>query len=436
MKDAEIRGKILDLVAEYARLNSHRDFIPGETWIHYSGRVFDESEYKNLVDASLDGWITTGHYSGRFESAFSDFMGVYSAIIVNSGSSANLIALSSLTSPLLGERRLMKGDEVITVAAGFPTTVNPIIHNGMIPVFLDVSLGTYNVKADLIDEAISDRTKAIMISHTLGNPFDLGIVTKVARKHGLLLVEDNCDALGSEYKGRKTGTFGDLATSSFFPAHHITMGEGGAVVTQDPQLERIVRSFRDWGRDCYCDLGASNTCGMRFSQKFGKLPFGYDHKFVYSHIGYNLKATDLQAAVGLAQLEKLPGFIEQRKRNFQTLYSGLKEYEDLLILPEATKGSDPSWFGFPISVRSGVGFSRRDLVRHLEGRKIMTRMIFGGNLLRQPAYLDIEKRVYGSLSNTDFVMNNSFFVGVYPGIREEEIEYMLDSFAKYLRRHR
>ena len=428
----ELRKRILTLVSEYVRTNEPEDFVPRKNWIHYAGRVFDENEFVNLVDAALDGWVTAGRFTEEFESSLASYLGAYSSLTVNSGSSANLVTVSSLTSPLLGDRRLKKGDEVITVAAGFPTTVNPIIQNGLIPVFLDVEPGTYNIKADLIDDAISDRTKAIVIAHALGNPFDLETVTKIARKHNLFLIEDNCDALGSEYRGRKTGTFGDLTTSSFYPAHHITMGEGGAVVTQSPELDRIARSFRDWGRDCYCETGASDTCGVRFTQKFGNLPFGYDHKYVYSHVGYNLKATDLQASLGVAQLKKLPEFVKTRKRNFKLIREGLEDYENFLMLPEATPNSDPSWFGFPITVRKNEFFNRGGLVKHLEKNKVMTRMIFGGNLLKQPAYLDIKHRTYGDLSNTDYIMDNSFFIGVYPGIDDIRIEYMLDTFKEFM----
>lgn len=429
----EIRTKILDLVAEYSMSKNSRSFVPGESWIHYAGRVFDHSEYVNLVNASLDGWITSGSYTEKFEGSLSEYLGSYSSLIVNSGSSANLVAVTSLTSHLLEGRELKKGDEVITVAAGFPTTVNPIIQNGLIPVFVDVDIGSYNVKTNLIDEAITERTKAIVLAHTLGNPFDIDTVTKIASEHGLFLIEDNCDALGSEYRGKKTGTFGDLATSSFYPAHHITMGEGGAVITQSPEFDRIARSFRDWGRDCYCETGASDTCGMRFTQKFGNLPYGYDHKYVYSHIGYNLKATDLQAALGVAQLEKLPEFVGARKNNFRAIHETLESYEEFLILPEATKHSVPSWFGFPITVKEGSPFNRSELVRHLEKNRIMTRMIFGGNLLKQPAYLNIAHRTAGKLDNTDTIMNNSFFIGVYPGIGSEQIDYIADVFRTFFR---
>ncbi|EQD65977.1 dehydratase RfbH, partial [mine drainage metagenome] len=364
----------------------------------------------------LDEWITAGRYSEEFEYQLSHFLGVYSAMIVNSGSSANLVALSSLTSPSLGNDRMSKGDEVITVAAGFPTTVNPIVQNGMVPVFVDIEEGTYNINPDQIEDAISDRTKAIMVAHTLGNPFNLNKISKISKDYSLFLIEDNCDALGSEYKGKKTGSFGDLSTLSFYPAHHITMGEGGAVMTNNPKLERIARSFRDWGRDCYCETGASNSCGMRFTQQFGELPLGYDHKFVYSHIGYNLKGTDLQAAIGVAQLRKLDQFITARKNNFDYLYSRLKEHEELFILPKKLKESNPSWFAFPLTVRKDASFSRNEITSFLEDKKIMTRTLFAGNLIRQPAYIGVDKRIASSLEVTDNTMLNSFFIGVYPGL--------------------
>jgi CDP-6-deoxy-D-xylo-4-hexulose-3-dehydrase len=434
MNQKDIRQKILSLVKEYACIvNSRKEFIQGNTQIQFAGRVFDEEEYINLVDAALDAWLTTGRFAEKFENSLAEFFGLKSCLLVNSGSSANLIALSSLTSSTLKEKQIKRGDEVITVAAGFPTTVNPIIQNGLIPVFLDVDIGTYNIKVDLLEEAITDKTKAIMLAHTLGNPFDLDEVTRIARKYDLYLIEDTCDALGSTYRGKKVGTFGDLATVSFYPAHHITMGEGGAVVTNDLNLSKIATSFRDWGRDCYCAPGASNTCGKRFTQQFGSLPLGYDHKYVYSHIGYNLKLTDIQAAVGVAQLQKLPQFIEKRKKNYSLLYEYLKKYEEFLILPKATPKSDPSWFGFPITVRDNVKFTRSEIVQFLEKNKIMTRMLFGGNLTRQPAYKDVNYRIFGDLKNTDKVMNEAFFIGVYPGITDEMIDYILNTFDRYFK---
>ena len=428
-----LRNQIITLTRKFGKLSTKNEFSPGKSWVHYAGRVFDENEFVSLVSSSLDGWITSGQYTQDFERELSGYFGSYSSLIVNSGSSANLIALSTLTSAYLEKRALKKGDEIITVAAGFPTTLNPIIQNGLRPVFVDVDLGTYNAIPGIVKEAIDSNVKGIMLAHTLGNPFDVGEITKLCKDNELFLIEDNCDALGSEYDGKKTGSFGNLATVSFYPAHHITMGEGGAVITSDPVLDRIARSFRDWGRDCYCETGASDSCGMRFGQKFGDLPHGYDHKYVYSHIGYNLKATDIQAALGLAQLAKLPAFVKRRKKNFSQLLKALKEYENLLILPHPTPHSDPSWFGFPITVRSRSGFKRSDLVSFLEKNRIMTRMLFGGNLLKQPAYMGVDKRVVGDLKNTDTVMNNSFFVGVYPGINEDAMSYMIDIFDNFLK---
>ena len=418
---------------EFIASSNVETFVPGQTIIPFAGRVFDSSEIVNLVDAALDTWLTTGRYAEKFEYQFAEFFGLSSCSLVNSGSSANLIALTSLTSPKLEERRLKPGDEVITVAAGFPTTVNPIVQNNLIPIFVDVELGTYNISTKNLEEAITERTKAIMLAHTLGNPFDLGKIMQLVNKYDLFLIEDCCDALGSTYDGKMVGTFGDFATSSFYPAHHITMGEGGAVLTNSTEYERLVRSFRDWGRDCYCDPGASNTCGRRFEQQHGDLPYGYDHKYVYSHIGYNLKLTDLQAAVGVAQLKKLPSFIEKRKDNFIRLKEGLKKYSEFFILPEATSSSDPSWFAFPITVKESAPFTRNEIVAHLEANKIMTRMLFGGNLTRQPAYKDVKYRIFGELINTDIVMNRNFFIGVYPGITDEMIEYILHVFDKFIR---
>ena len=434
--DKEKREKILELVASYVESKPVEKFIPGKTWIRYAGRVFDADEYVSLVDAALDGWITAGKYSEEFEYQFSKYLGVYSSMIVNSGSSANLIAMSSLTSSSLGKDRLMPGEEVITVAAGFPTTVNPIVQNGAVPVFVDVQEDTYNINIDEIKDAISEKTKAIMVAHTLGNPFDVDSILRIAKDNNLYLVEDNCDALGSTYKGRMTGTFGDFSTVSFYPAHHITMGEGGAVNTNNPNLARIARSFRDWGRDCYCETGASDSCGMRFTQKFGELPLGYDHKYVYSHIGYNLKATDLQAAVGVAQLKKLGTFIDLRKKNFKSLYNRIRQYEDYFILPKSLPGTEPSWFAFPLTVRKDSGFTRREIVESLERNKIMTRTIFAGNLTKHPAYIGVNKRIASSLEITDNIMNQSFFIGVYPGINEEMLEYIGYTFDEIMRKHK
>ncbi len=432
---AELRNHILDLVAAYYELAwLDEPFIPGKSHVPVSGKVFDANELIHLVDASLDFWLTTGRYAEKFEREFARFLGIRHAILCNSGSSANLLALSALTSPKLKERRLKPGDEVVTVAAGFPTTVNPIVQNGLVPVFLDIELGTYNVDIRFLEEAISPRTKAIMLAHTLGNPFNLDAVLDVATRHNLWLIEDNCDALGSTYNGKLTGTFGDLATVSFYPAHHITMGEGGAVLTNQPLLKKLVESFRDWGRDCWCPPGTDNTCGKRFEWQLGELPYGYDHKYTYSHIGYNLKLTDMQAAVGVAQLKKVPRFIEVRKRNWKLLHDGLKPLEEFFILPKATPNSDPSWFGFLITVRPEAPFSRRDLVRYLESRKIATRLLFGGNLTRQPAYQGMPYRVVGELSNTDLVMNQSFWVGVYPGLTAEMLDFIVDVIKVFVKR--
>ena len=427
---------ILELVREYYEAAfPEREFIPGTTPISYAGRVFDDREIANLVDSGLDFWLTTGRFADEFEKSFAKFFGRRHAHLVNSGSSANLLALTTLTSPKLDERprkwggraALKPGDEVITVAAGFPTTLNPIIQNRCIPVFVDITVPTYNIDVSRLEEALSERTAAVMIAHTLGNPFDLDAVTAFARRHNLWLVEDCCDALGSTYKGRQVGTFGDLATVSFYPAHHMTMGEGGCVLEDRGLLKMLVDSYRDWGRDCWCDPGKSNTCGKRFGWEQGELPFGYDHKYTYSAIGYNLKVTDMQAAVGMAQLAKVPGFIEARRRNFALLYERVADMEEFFILPKATEGADPSWFGFPLAIREGAPFTRPEVINHLEDRKISTRLLFGGNLIRQPAYLGIEHRVAGDLTNTDFVMNNVFWIGVYPGLTTAMIDYMAES---------
>jgi CDP-6-deoxy-D-xylo-4-hexulose-3-dehydrase len=424
----DLRARILDLVGEYcAEAFPPQDFVPGTSKVPVSGKVFDAAEMRALVDSALDFWLTTGRFADRFEREFARWCGVRDCLLVNSGSSANLLAVSALTSPKLGKRRLVPGDEVITVAAGFPTTVNPILQNGLVPVFVDVTVPTYNVDVNQLDAALSPRTRAMILAHTLGNPFDLEAVTKFARQHDLWLIEDCCDAVGSTYQGRKVGTFGDLATTSFYPAHHITMGEGGAVLTEQPLLRSIVESFRDWGRDCWCQPGCDNTCGKRFDWQLGGLPYGYDHKYTYSHVGYNLKATDMQAAVGVAQMEKLDGFIESRRRNFEALRAGLGELEEFFILPEATAGSEPSWFGFPLAVRENAPFTRNQVTQYLEERKIATRLLFGGNLVRQPAYHERAFRVAGSLKNADFVMNQVFWIGLYPGIGPEILDYMLET---------
>ena len=436
-RDAELRAHILELVKEYHHERFARGpFDPAKDAVHYAGRVFDEQELVNLVDSSLDFFLTASRYADEFENSFAEWLGLASASVVNSGSSANLVALTALTSPRLGERRLRPGDEVITVAAGFPTTLAPIIQNGLIPVFVDVNLGDYTAIPERIEEAIGPKTRALFMAHTMGVPFELDTVLRLAKEDNLWVIEDNCDALGSRYGGQLTGTFGDLATISFYPAHHITMGEGGAVVTNDETLGRIVRSIRDWGRDCYCAGGENNTCGKRFSQQFGDLPFGYDHKYVYTDVGYNLKVTDMQAAVGVAQLAKLDAFIERRKANFNALYKMLEPYQDRLILPRATHNSDPAWFGFVITVRDDAGFSRLDLTRFLEANRIETRNLFAGNLLRQPAFTGIEHRTVGDLRNTDTVMNQTFFVGVYPGIGESQLDYMGNAFERFMKGER
>jgi len=424
-----IRERILGLVREYhaAEYAQPRPFEPGITPIQCAARVFDEHEMVLLVDASLDFWLTTGRYAAEFEAAFARFFGLRHALLVNSGSSANLLALSALTSSRLGERRLKPGDEVITVAAGFPTTVNPILQNRLIPVFVDVTIPTYNIDASQLEAARSERTRAIVVAHTLGNPFDVEAVTAFARKHDLWLIEDCCDAAGATYGGQLVGTFGDLASVSFYPAHQMTMGEGGCVLTDRPLLKTLVESFRDWGRDCWCNPGDSNTCGKRFGWKLGELPAGYDHKYIYSHIGYNMKVTDMQAAVGVAQLAKLPDFIAARRRNFKMLYEGLKDLEAHFVLPEPTPNSDPSWFGFPLAVRPGAPFTRLQVVEHLEASKIATRELFGGNLVRQPLYRESEYRVVGELKNSDFVMENAFWIGVYPGLTTAQIEFMIET---------
>jgi len=425
----QLRSQILGLVREYHDAAFAPDeFRPGETQIHFAGRVFDDQELVHLVDASLDFWLTTGRYAERFERSFARLFGLRHALLVNSGSSANLVALSCLTSPKLGKRRVRPGDEVITVASSFPTTVNPIVQNGLVPVFVDVDIPTYNIDVQMLEAALSDRTRAIMVAHTLGNPFDLDAVTAFAKEHDLWLIEDCCDALGSTYRGKMVGTFGDLASVSFYPAHHITMGEGGCVLTNKGRLKVLAESFRDWGRDCWCAPGKENTCGKRFEHQLGELPYGYDHKYIYSHIGYNLKVTDMQAAVGVAQLEKLDSFTQARRRNFQLLHVGLQDLQEHLILPEATPHSDPSWFGFPLALREESPISRDHILRFMNDRKIATRLLFGGNLLRQPAYLDVNHRRVGDLARADFVMNRVFWVGVYPGLTDASVQYMIESF--------
>ena len=429
-----LREQISALVGQYYQTAfAAPAFVAGESKIPVSGKVFDAEELQLLVESGLDFWLTSGRFTEDFERGLARFFHLRNAMVVNSGSSANLLAVTALTSPQLGKRQLLPGDEVITVAAGFPTTVNPIIQNQLIPVFIDASIPTYNGNMDLLEQALSPRTRALIFAHTLGNPFNLEAVTAFAKQHNLWLIEDCCDALGATYNGRHVGGFGDLATVSFYPAHHITLGEGGAVLTNRPTLKKIVESFRDWGRDCWCETGFDNTCGQRFEWQLGQLPYGYDHKYTYSHIGYNLKATDMQAAVGLAQLKKLPHFIETRRRNFDQLYTGLKPLEDFLILPEATPNSQPSWFGFPITVREDAPFRRTDIIAFLEQRRIGTRLLFGGNLLRQPAYQHLNCRVISDLAEFDRIMNHTFWVGVYPGLTPAMLDYVLDSFAEFVK---
>ena len=409
------------------------EFKAGETPVPVSGKVLDSSDFVSLVDSSLDGWLTAGRFTEDFQRKLGKFVGARKTLFVNSGSSANLIALSALTSPKLGKRALKPGDEVLTVAMGFPTTVNPIIQNGLRPVVVDVQMGTYDAFPDMLREAISSKTKAIMMAHTLGNPFDLDTVQELCEKHGLWLIEDSCDALGSTYKGKRTGSFGDTATVSFYPAHHITTGEGGAVFSKSPLVAKQVESFRDWGRDCYCETGHDNTCQKRFGWQLGDLPVGYDHKYTYSHIGYNLKATDMQAALGVTQLAKLESFIEARRSNFKYLYEKLKNVEGL-ILPRATEHSEPSWFGFPITLDPSHPVNREDLLRHLETLKIGTRLMFAGNLMKQPAYRNVDFRVVGNLQNTDIVMLRTFWVGVYPGLTNEMLDYVAHSISEFMAR--
>ena len=426
------RNRILDLVKDYAATKlATQPFIAGETTVPVSGKVLDPADFAALVDASLDGWLTAGRFHKDFESGLADYVGAKSALFVNSGSSANLVALSGLTSPKLGKRALQPGDEVLTVAAGFPTTVNPIIQNGLRPVLVDIELGTYDAISERLREAVSSKTKAIMMAHTLGNPFDLDTVRELCKEHGLWLIEDSCDALGSTYDGQKTGSFGDTATVSFYPAHHITTGEGGAVFVKSPLVRKQVESFRDWGRDCYCETGCDNTCNKRFEWQLGDLPLGYDHKYIYSHIGYNLKATDMQAALGVSQLSKIDRFVQARKDNFQYLSTKLANVEGL-ILPVATPKSDPSWFGFPITLDPFHSVNREELLRFLDSRKIGTRLLFAGNLTKQPAYRNVDFRVVGDLTNTDIVMNRTFWVGTYPGLTQEMLDYIAESISEFM----
>ena len=443
-KKEELKSQILELTREYYRLTHAQkpEFEEGKTFVNYGGRYYDDEEMVNLVDSSLDFWLTAGPWAHKFETRLAKWLGVKYCAVTNSGSSANLLAFYALTSPKLGERAIKRGDEVITVAAGFPTTVNPIIQFGAVPVFVDVKTSTFDIDESLLKDAYSPKVKAVMLAHSLGNPFNLKAVKAFCEKHNLWLIEDNCDALGSEYTidcvTKKTGTWGHIGTSSFYPPHHMTMGEGGAVYTDDPLLDKIVRSFRDWGRDCWCVGGVDNTCKMRFTGKFGELPEGYDHKYVYSHFGFNLKITDMQAAIGCAQLEKLDRIVEARRKNWQTLYEGLKDLPQLMM-PEPEEGSNPSWFGFLIAVRPEAGFTRNELTGFLESRKIQTRNLFAGNLLRHPAFDEMRKscegyRVVGELKNTDFVMNNGFWIGVYPGMKPEMLNWMIKSIREFCKK--
>ncbi|HOV91110.1 MAG TPA: lipopolysaccharide biosynthesis protein RfbH [Syntrophorhabdaceae bacterium] len=450
MGEREIRNKICELIKEIYNIKfQQKDFIPGKTPVRYAGRVFDEKEIQAAVEASLDFWLTEGRFTEEFQLELASIVGTEYALLVNSGSSSNLLALTALTSPLMGKRQLKSGDEVITVAAGFPTTLNPIILNNLMPVFVDVDIPTYNANVEQIKQAISPKTRAIFIAHTLGNPFNLNEILEIVNKHNLFLIEDCCDALGSRYKraddckGRNTannqssesfvGSFGHLSTFSFYPAHHITLGEGGAVLTSDETLARIVRSLKDWGRDCYCGPGENNTCGRRFTGKYGELPRGYDHKYVYSHIGYNLKATEMQAAIGVEQLKKLDSFCAARRANFNRWIEGFKRHEDKFILPEPTENSDPAWFAFPVTVRESAGFTRTELTDYLNQHLIETRNLFGGNLLRQPAYLGIQHRKISDLPNTDRIMNDTFFLGTFPGIGKPQIEYTMEVIERFIK---
>jgi len=429
----ELRQHILALVDQYAAINfAHQPFEPGKTVIPAAGKLIGAPELKNMVEASLDGWLTTGRFNDAFEKKLADFLGVKYLLTTNSGSSANLLAFTALTSPTLGLRALQPGDEVISVAAGFPTTVNPIIQNGCVPVFVDVDIPTYNIDASKIEAALSEKTRAIMLAHTLGNPYNLKIITELCKKHRLWLIEDCCDALGATYEGKMVGTFGDIGTLSFYPAHHITMGEGGAIFTNNPDLKRIIESYRDWGRDCYCGPGKDNTCGKRFGWQLGTLPQGYDHKYTYSHVGYNLKITDMQAACGLAQMDRANDFIAARKANFNYLKEQLTPLEEFIILPEATPNSDPSWFGFPITLRDDAPVNRVDLLKYLDQHKIGTRLLFAGNITRQPYFEGRNYRLADSLARSDTVMTNTFWIGVFPALDTEMLDYTAQKISEFM----
>jgi len=433
MNQQELRTKISELVAQYSELaDAPKMFLAGESVIPPAGKVVGTKERQLMVEASLDAWLTTGRFNDAFEKRLGEYLGVPYVLTTTSGSSANLLALTALTSPTLGDRQLKPGDEVITVAAGFPTTVNPTIQNGLVPVFVDVDIPTYQIKPEMIEAAVTDKTKAIMVAHTLGNTFDLTEARRIADKYNLWLIEDCCDALGSTYDGKMVGTFGDIATVSFYPAHHITMGEGGAVFTKDKNLKKLLESFRDWGRDCYCPPGCDNTCGNRFDQQLGSLPQGYDHKYTYSHLGYNLKITDMQAACGLAQMDRVDDLVETRKTNFKYLKEGLANCEEFLILPEATEKSDPSWFGFPITIKPESGIDRVELLKFMDQYKIGTRLLFAGNLTRQPYFENVEYRVVGELTNTDIIMNHTFWIGVFPGLSTDHLDFVIEKFEEFL----
>jgi len=429
-----LKNKIFKLVKKYSNLEfKKRKFIPGKTTIPPTGKVIGNLELQNMVEASLDGWLTAGRFNKEFEKKLAKFIGIRQLITVNSGSSANLIAFSTLTSSKLKEKAIKPTDEVITVAAGFPTTINPIVQFGAVPVFVDVKIPTYNIDETLIEEAITPKTKAIMVAHTLGNPFNLRVIKSICEKNNLWLIEDSCDALGSTYEGKMVGTFGDIATLSFYPAHHITKGEGGAVFTDSLRLKMIAQSFRDWGRDCFCEPGKENTCKKRFDWKLGDLPKGYDHKYIYSHAGYNMKITDMQAACGLAQISRVKNFIKNRRHNFKYIFDQLKSCEEYLILPEATENSDPSWFGFPITLRDNLPFTRNQLLRHLDEKKIGFRLLFSGNVTKQPYMLEKKFRVAGNLTNTSTIMNNTFWIGLYPGLEQKELDFVVDEIKIFLK---